>query len=94
VANKWTTLQERYYKDQHKPAKLSLSGQRWTRNLIHFMWDEAFQLWDKRNKEMFETKEDNNSTLLFDLKQQVRELYNLGDKIITRDRNNFALQLN
>jgi phenylalanine-4-hydroxylase len=54
------------------------------------VWDEAFQLWGKRNKEMYETEDDNNSTLLFDLKQQIRELYNLEDKV----RNNFALPLN
>jgi hypothetical protein len=94
VANKWTKLQERYYKDKHDPAKLSLSGQTWMRQLIHFFWDEAFQLWDKRNKEKFETEDDNNSTLLFDLKQQVRELYNLEDKVLARDRTNFALPLN
>jgi hypothetical protein len=94
VANEWTTLQERYYKDQHEPAKLSLNGQTWTRNLIHFLWDEAFQLWDKRNKEIYETEDDNNSTLLFDLKQQVRALYNLEEKVLARDRNNFALPLN
>jgi hypothetical protein len=64
------------------------------RQLIHFFWDEAFQLWDKRNKEKFETEDDNNSTLLFDLKQQVRELYNLEDKVLARDRTNFALPLN
>jgi hypothetical protein len=93
VANEWTTLQERYYKDQHEPAKLSLKGQTWMRNLIHFLWDEAFQLWDKRNKEMYETEDDNNSTLLLDLKQQVRELYNLEDKVLAQDRNNFALPL-
>jgi hypothetical protein len=50
VANEWTKLQERYYKDQHEPAKLSLNGQTWMRKLIHFMWDEAFQLWDKSTK--------------------------------------------
>jgi hypothetical protein len=58
------------------------------------MWDEAFQLWDKRNKEIFESKDENNSTLLFDLKQQVRELYKLEDKVLARDRNNIALPLN
>jgi hypothetical protein len=94
VANEWTTLQERYYKDQHEPAKLTLSGQTWMRQLIYFPWDEAFQLWDKRNKEMFENEDENNSTLLFDLKHQVRELYNLEDKVLARDRNNFALPLN
>jgi hypothetical protein len=77
VAKEWTSLQERYNKDQHEPANLSLGSQTWMRQLIHFLWDEAFQLWDKRNTEMFETEEDNNSTQLFDLKQQVRELYNL-----------------
>jgi hypothetical protein len=70
VAIEWTKLQERYYKVQHEPAKLSLNGQMWKRQLIHVMWDEAFQLWDKRNKEIFKT-DDNNSTLLFNLKQQV-----------------------
>jgi hypothetical protein len=94
VANEWTTLQERYYKDQHKPAKMSLNGQTWTRKLILFLWDEAFQLWDKRNKEIYKTEDDNNSTLLFNLKQQVRKLYNLEDKVLARDRNNFALPLN
>jgi hypothetical protein len=43
---------------------------------------------------MYETEDDNNSTLLFDLKQQIRELYNLEDKVLARDRNNFALPLN
>jgi hypothetical protein len=62
--------------------------------LINFMWDEAFQLWDKRNKEIFETKDENNGTLLFDLKQQARELYNLEDKVLARDQSNFALPLN
>jgi hypothetical protein len=94
VVNEWTTLQERYYKDLHEPTKLTLNGQTWTRDLIHFLWDEALQLWDKRNKEIYETKDNNNSTQLFDVKQQVRELYNLEDKVLARDRDNFALPLN
>jgi hypothetical protein len=59
----------------------------------HVMWDKAFQLWDKRNKEIYET-DDNNRTLLFDLKQVVQEPYNLEDKVLVRDQNNFALPLN
>jgi hypothetical protein len=93
VATEWTKIQERYYKDQHETAKLSLNGQTWTKDLIHFLRDEAFQLWDKRNKEIYETENDNNSTLLFDLKQQIRELYNLEEKVLAQDRNNFALPL-
>jgi hypothetical protein len=34
---------------------------------------------------MYETEDENNSTLLFDLKQQVRELFNLEDKVLTQD---------
>ena len=56
------------------------------------MWDEAFQLWDKRNKEIFES-DDSSSTQLFDLKQQVTDLYDLEEKVLAQDRINFALTL-
>jgi hypothetical protein len=48
----------------------------------------------QKYKEMIETEDDNNSTLLFDLKQPLREFYNLEDKVLARDRSNFALPLN
>jgi hypothetical protein len=75
VANEWTQLQDQSCKDANAASKLSATGEAWTRKLILYLWDEAFQLWDKRNKEIFES--DDSSTRLFDLKQQVTELYAL-----------------
>ena len=92
VASEWTRLQDQHYKDRREPSKRPLNGTSWTRKLILFMWDEAFQLWDKRNKEIFES-DDSSSTQLFDLKQQVTDLYDLEDKVLAQDRINFALTL-
>jgi hypothetical protein len=92
VAIEWTKLQDRYYKFADVPFKRSITGEAWTKKLILYLWDEAFQLWDKRNKEIFES--DDSSTLLFDLKQQVTELYALEDKVLARDRYNFDTPLN
>ena len=91
VAVEWTQLQDRYCKEQYEPNNKSMNGLTWTRKLIKFMWDEAYQLWDKSNKELFES--DDSSTLLYDLKQQVTELYDLQDMVLARDRKNFDIPL-
>jgi hypothetical protein len=91
VANEWTQLQDQYCKDATDASKQSATGEAWTRKLILYLWDEAFQLWDKRNKEIFES--DDSSTRIFDLKQQATEIYALEDKVLARDRYNFDTPL-
>ena len=90
VGKDWTIKQDRYYRDTHQPYDRKLTGAKWTRNLIIFMWKEASELWQLRNESIHDPDLNLQRS---ELEQQVRNFYNQQDQVLAQDRGIFDLSL-
>jgi hypothetical protein len=78
----WSYRQQAHYQSNDRPQP----GNLWARNLILFLWEEAFELWNQRNKDIHKTDE---TILRQDLIQQVEEICDLDT--LALDRENFYI---
>jgi len=74
----WSYRQQAHYETNDRPQ----TGHLWARNLILFLWEEAFELWTQRNTDIHELDE---TILRQDLIQQVEEIYDLEPLTLAQD---------
>jgi hypothetical protein len=78
----WSYGQQAHDQSKDRPQ----SGHLWTRNLILFFWEEAFELWIQRNNDIHKPDE---TIQRQDLTQQ-----DLEPLTLAQDRDNFCIPLN
>jgi hypothetical protein len=82
ICTDWTRRQE-----AHEPDK----GHAWTRDLIIFLWNAAYELWTLRNSALHGP--DNTLARHQELKAAAIELYEMQDQTLAQDRHNFNIPL-
>jgi len=82
----WNYRQQSYY-TANAPSR---SGHQWSRDLILFFWDEAYNLWQLRNEAIHDPETEPRRQ---DYVQRVEELYAQEPNVLAQDRDIFHIPL-
>jgi hypothetical protein len=87
ISQEFGRAQERFYRWRQLPATI-YTGQRWTRDLIHKIWDTMLLLWQNRNKAKHDmTEQTQTQHTRQQLQEWVQHCYSQAHTISAADRN-------